>query len=216
MCVADTAYQEMMLEDPEFDRKESFFNTSSDYQFSSTQFRFSLPGLHLTDDYRRHIRGYFQNEPCMYNHVVFGYAASFFEIMKHTSESMQPPAAKARGMAVKKTQGATTPARPKTFQQRPASRKTSLVPDRLPSIGAVRRKGSTSPGSTSRPGSQRHKHSDALDSLQIEFVSQNEKRLTYQLVFQTLKCMALYFVKREFGLFREKCINLLLTQAQKN
>lgn len=151
--VSDGGYHQLLPEEEESNTKDSFFNSVADYGFSHSncQFRFCLPGQNTTEEYRRQILGFFKNEPCLYNHQVFGYAAAFFDAMKHPDESFigggvnQP---RPGGNQAGKSKGRT------------GRRHSSLI---------------GSDGKTTRLPD-------------IEFESEKEKRLTYQLVFQTLKC----------------------------
>ena len=151
----DAGYQQQLLEEEEMGRRESFFNSVVDYGFSHSkcQFRFCLPGHNDTDDYRQQILGFFKNEPCLYNHQIFGYSASFFDVMKHPYE---------------------------TFQSGPAA-------------NLLRPEANLTSRSKVRTGRRHSSTTSGLDDKNprlpdIEFGSEKEKRLTYQLVFQTLKC----------------------------
>jgi len=86
---SDAGYQQLLPEDEELNERDSFFNSVSDYGFSHSncQFRFCLPGQNESEEYKRQILGFFKNEPCLYNHQVFGYAAAFFGVMKHPDEA---------------------------------------------------------------------------------------------------------------------------------
>lgn len=193
LYVADSGYHHLMVEEVDQDIKESFFNQDADYEFSSTQFRFSLPGQHLTDDYRRHIRGFFQNEPCIYNHAVFGHASRLFDAMKHPPEAFQSNGNKL-ATAMKQVVSANVQ---QQQQQQPAPRvrgrrqslsvgqSDSRIATSITSASSAKSKGKDS--SRSRP-----KYVNEIELPEIEFASENEKRLTYQLVFQTLKCMTFF------------------------
>jgi len=146
----DAGYQQLLPEDEENSERDSFFNSVVDYGFSHSncQFRFCLPGQNETDEYKRQILGFFKNEPCLYNHHIFGYAAAFFDAMKHPDEAF------VAGL------GANLYQQTAKSKARAGRRHSSQV--------GVEGRNSRLP--------------------EIEFGSEKEKRLTYQLVFQTLKC----------------------------
>jgi len=152
--VSDGGYHQLLPEEEEISEKDSFFNSISDYGFSHSncQFRFCLPGQNESDEYKQQILGFFKNEPCPYNHQIFGYAAAFFDVMKHPDEAFHAILG--------------------TNAQRPDASQTTK-----PKVRTGRRHSSQigNEGRTARLPD-------------IEFASQKEKRLTYQLVFQTLKC----------------------------
>jgi len=152
----DVGTLQTLPEDEEYNEKDSFFNSIVDYglSHSNCQFRFCLPGQNQTEEYKQQILGFFKNEPCLYNHRVFGYAAAFFDAMKHHDDE--------------------------AF---------------LAGIGANVSKLDTSQTikSKGRTGGRRTSNLSGIDSRiarvpEIEFGTEKEKRLTYQLVFQTLKC----------------------------
>jgi len=200
--IADSGYHQLLYEDIDDVDKETFFNGNvNDYHFSSTQFRFSLPGQHLTDDYRRHIRGYFQNEPCIYNHEIFSYAARFFEVMKHAPEALQA-ASKVMAPAAQTTFKSVAQAQTTRARRAKQSRRNTFTPGNLtasqgilssfgkntPRVSMLTPRVSVTSVTSPRSSTSRQKFSNDLQLPDIEFTSENEKRLTYQLVFQTLKC----------------------------
>jgi len=149
--VSDGGYHQLLPEEEETNERDSFFNSVADYGFSHSncQFRFCLPGQNDSDEYKRQILGFFQNEPCLYNHHVFGYAAAFFDAMKHPDQPLgETSAPRADATQTVKSKGRTGR---RHSSQANVDARTSRLPD-------------------------------------VEFSSEKEKRLTYQLVFQTLKC----------------------------
>ena len=146
----DVGYQQLLPEEEEIDERDSFFNSVAEYGFShsSCQYRFCLPGQNNTDEYKRQILGFFKNEPCLYNHHIFGYAATFFDAMKH--------------------------------------------PDEAFIIGNLSRPDGNQAAKAKVRSSRRQSNQSANENRnrlpEIEFGSEKEKRLTYQLLFQTLKC----------------------------
>jgi len=148
----DVDYQQLLPEEEESGERDSFFNSVADYGFSHSncQFRFCLPGQNDTDEYKREIMGFFKNEPCLYNHQVFGYAATFFGVMKHPDDSFFT------GLGA--------------------------------SLSRAENQATKSKGGRSGRRHSGHVGIDGSRLPDIEFGSSKEKRLTYQLVFQTLKC----------------------------
>lgn len=185
LCVADSGYHHLMVEEENGAARESFFNPIDvTLSHTSGQFRFSLPGQHLTDEYRRKISGFFYNEPCIYNHVVVGHAATLFEVMKHPPEAFLPGGKKTL-MTVKPASVAVQP----TYRGRHVRRQS--IAGSLPTSSAVLLTAPTKIRGTSPlppPLSARPRFTGGIEIPEIEFTSENEKRLTYQLVFQTLKC----------------------------
>ena len=183
--VADAGYHHLLVEEEIDNFRESFFNTVVDYPLShaNCQFRFSLPGQHTSDDYQRHIRGFFQNEPCIYNHTVFGHAATLFDVMKHPPEAFQSGAAKSSTVVKKVVTVAVQQQqvlRPK-FNRKQSIAGSNLTSSAVMSTASMKNK-------SSLPAFVPWRTQSEIDLPDIEFTSQNEKRLTYQLVFQTLKC----------------------------
>jgi len=160
---SDGGYHQLLHEEEEINNRDSFFNSVVDYGFSHSngQFRFCLPGQSDTDEYRRQILGFFKNEPCLYNHHIFGYAAAFFDTMKHPDD---PDDAFVAGA------GANLTARSDVNQT------------------------TKSKGRTGRHSSATGVDGRSTRLPEIEFGSEKEKRLTYQLVFQTLKCKLDYLL----------------------
>jgi len=87
--VSEAGYHQLLPEEEEKNDRDSFFNSVADYGFSHSncQFRFCLPGQNDSDEYKQQILGFFKNEPCPYNHQIFGYAAAFFDAMKHPDDA---------------------------------------------------------------------------------------------------------------------------------
>jgi len=155
VSAGDGGYHQLLPDEEQISERDSFFNSVDDYGFShsNARFRFCLPGQNETDDYKQHILGFFKNEPCPYNHHIFGYAAAFFDAMKHPDEAF---------LAGLSTNTARLDAGQTTKTKVRTARRHS---NNLPGIG----------GKNPRLP-------------EVEFGSEKEKRLTYQLVFQTLKC----------------------------
>lgn len=160
MVASDANYHQLLPDEEESSGRDSFFNSVVDYGFSHSncQFRFCLPGQNETDEYKQQILGFFKNEPCLYNHRIFGHAAAFFDAMKHPDDDeLTGP-----GANVSKADNNLT-ARSKVRTGRRYSNLTGID------------------GKTARLP-------------EVEFESSKEKRLTYQLVFQTLKCEILIYM----------------------
>jgi len=148
---SDIGYQQLLPEEEEIDERDSFFNSVADYGSShrGCQYRFCLPGQNETDEYKRQILGFFKNEPCLYNHHIFGYSAAFFDAMKHPDEAFI-----VGNISRPDANNQTTKSKVRTGR-RHSSQANIDTRNRLP---------------------------------ETEFGTEKEKRLTYQLVFQTLKC----------------------------
>jgi hypothetical protein len=187
LSIADSGYHQLVIEEEDTGFRESFFNTVVDYPVShaNCQFRFSLPGQSSSDDYQRHISGFFRNEPCIYNHSIFGHAATLFEVMKHPPEAFQPGGSRLM-MAVKK---AMPPTGPQQAPRTKANRKHSMgiTNSAILSSNSIRMRGDNG-------ALLRLRNSNELELPDIDFASANEKRLTYQLVFQTLKCRTMHII----------------------
>ena len=127
--------------------KQSFFNTVSD--FDAAPLHFCLPQNQNTTAYKNSIKGFFHNEPCLYNHKIYEHAAIIYEAIKRC------PSGGGQGVELKSVR------RRKKNQSDPLTPKDDFKP----------------PTNT--------------------FTSENEKRLSYTLVFQTLKCetFALIYTK---------------------
>lgn len=127
---------------------------------STSSFRYCKPEALPTEEYQRTIGVLFVDEPCPYKHRHFKMAASIFDVMKHSFKWKDCP----------------------TFH---GSSETEFSPD---------------PATTSSPTSENDDDDDGDDNdddrfqskseelSEIQFESKTEKRITYYLAFQTLKC----------------------------
>lgn len=94
--------------------------------------------MRLTAEYRQQVKGFFYNEPCLYNHRIYEHATVIYNAMRNLLSGVKQEQSTAR--------------RRKKKEEQTVERKNSYeVPKNV-------------------------------------FSSANEKRLSFSLVFQTLKC----------------------------
>jgi hypothetical protein len=110
-----------------------------------------------TPDYKKHIKGMFHNEPCLYGHRIFSRSAAIYAAVR----GLPPP--------ILDDDSSTT---------------TILTPDAVPT--QTQASIPETPAGTSR--TSRDKATSGRGGEDFEFESRAEKRLSFSLVFQTLKC----------------------------
>jgi len=119
---------------------------------------FTVCAQYNSVEYRRLIKPMFHLEPCVYGHRILSHAASVFAAVRH----MPPP--------------------PRYDDN------DDRCPAEAADPGAETATGQPPPASAPRRAGQQSAAKKARSQPEFDFRSRAEKRLTFTLVFQTLKC----------------------------
>lgn len=148
----------------------TFFNIVDQYaqldsSCSNPPFRYSTPGAMATEAYRKNISGFFRTIPSPYTHRNYQFASIIFNVMKHNVEQFLRRPSRKRKHSRQQRRRQIEPSAPNIILQ--AVMVSAAAADKLKTTDGSR--------------------NECLP--QINFSSQKEKRLSFTLVFETLKCM---------------------------
>lgn len=169
-----TVESKMMYEEYNPDavvEKRAFFTMIDQYaglggSCSNPPFRYSAPSAMATEAYRKNISVFFRSPPALYTHRNYQFASIIFNVMKHNVE-----------------QYSSRPSRNLKQSHHPWRKKVE------PSGPSIIQQAAIASAASAAVKLKTNDATSVDESLPlIDFSSEKEKRLSFSLVFETLKC----------------------------